>query len=265
MTGSAIFNILLIPAVMGVVVLVGSKAMQPTISQEVVLRDGIWLMAIQGLILWFIDKGEFGVTHSVVLLSCYVAYLWRLVGENKTHETHSKERDILLRKRNSRLFQSLNQKVWRMMIAGVIVLGGACFVLVESCIRLSEFAGWSITATALVVAAAATSVPDMFISVRDATKGTEIEGISNAIGSNIFDLSVALGLPLLIYTLMKGPIVLSPSTQIELVQLWLGMMGITAASVSILLIQKRLTWIGTGLLIFMYVLFVGLVFSGAWS
>ena len=93
-SGSAIFNILLIPAVMGVVVLVGSKA-RDTISQSCLARWN-WLMAIQGF--WFIDKGEFGVTHSFVLLSSYIAYLWRLLGANKTHETHSDERDIFMRR-----------------------------------------------------------------------------------------------------------------------------------------------------------------------
>jgi cation:H+ antiporter len=54
--------------------------------------------------------------------------------------------------------------------------------------------------TAVILGAAATSVPDTVLSYKDAIKGDYDDAVANAIGSNIFDICVALGLPLAIYS-----------------------------------------------------------------
>jgi cation:H+ antiporter len=63
---------------------------------------------------------------------------------------------------------------------------------------------------ALILASAASSFPDTIISIKDAQNGKYDDAISNALGSNIFDVCFALGLPLLIFTLIKGPIQMPP-------------------------------------------------------
>ena len=63
--------------------------------------------------------------------------------------------------------------------------------------------------TTVVFAAAATSVPDTILSVKDAMKGNYDDAVANAIGSNIFDVCVSLGLPITLYGLLVGPINLS--------------------------------------------------------
>ena len=79
----------------------------------------------------------------------------------------------------------------------------------EMCIRdskytipiLGEFYGLDIPIlfVAVILASAATSVPDTVISVRDAKQGNYNDAISNALGSNIFDICFALGLPLFLF------------------------------------------------------------------
>ena len=192
MTGSAIFNILLIPSLMGFVALTAKKTKKSDVSARVVLRDGSWLLGAQLIILGLLWRGVFGVIEAAILLLYYALYMRRLVTSNKGRDS-----DVL----KSREFQL---KVFRMIGFGVLVLGVSCFALVEGCVRISELAGWSLSATALIVAAAATSLPDTFISLRDCIKGASVEGVSNAIGSNIFDLCVALGLPVLMYALIYG-------------------------------------------------------------
>ena len=54
--------------------------------------------------------------------------------------------------------------------------------------------------TAVVLGTAATSVPDTILSYKDAMKGDYDDAVANAVGSNIFDICVALGLPLALYT-----------------------------------------------------------------
>ena len=69
-----------------------------------------------------------------------------------------------------------------------------------------------ISIVAVIIAAAATSVPDTILSIKDAKKGNYNDAISNALGSNIFDICFALGLPILLYTIFYGPIVMDPAT-----------------------------------------------------
>ena len=46
-------------------------------------------------------------------------------------------------------------------------------------------------ARGVIIAAAATSVPDTILSIKDARKGNYNDAISNALGSNIFDICFA--------------------------------------------------------------------------
>ena len=64
----------------------------------------------------------------------------------------------------------------------------------------------------VVLASAATSVPDTIISMRDAKKGNYNDAIANALGSNIFDICFALGFPLFLYCIIYGPINMDPET-----------------------------------------------------
>ena len=62
----------------------------------------------------------------------------------------------------------------------------------------------------MIFAAIGSSFPDTIISYKDAQNGNYDDAISNAYGSNIFNLCVALGMPLFFFTLSYGPIVLTP-------------------------------------------------------
>ena len=55
----------------------------------------------------------------------------------------------------------------------------------------------------IVFAAIGSSFPDTIISYKDAQKGNYDDAVSNAYGSNIFNLCVALGLPLF-FTFIYG-------------------------------------------------------------
>lgn len=90
-----------------------------------------------------------------------------------------------------------------------------------------EFVGLGIPVmfVALILASAASSFPDTIISMKDARKGNYDDAISNALGSNIFDVCFALGLPMMIFILINGPItmpeeIVRQSTELRFL-LWL--------------------------------------------
>jgi len=134
---------------------------------------------------------------------------------------------------------------WSLLIFSTLSIAGVCFFLVKGCEWIGtgpgsgpggedsyhlfgmEFVGLGIPVmfVALILASAASSFPDTIISMKDAKKGNYDDAISNALGSNIFDVCFALGLPLMIFTLMNGPIempeaIVRQSTELRFL-LWL--------------------------------------------
>lgn len=115
---------------------------------------------------------------------------------------------------------------WYLLAASTTVIGLACYLLVKACEWLGTgseahpsyelfghtFTGLGMPAmfVAVIFASMATSVPDTVISIRDARDGDYDDAVANALGSNIFDICFALGFPLLLFTLIYGPITLSP-------------------------------------------------------
>ena len=82
------------------------------------------------------------------------------------------------------------------LLSGAGVVGVFCFLLSEATILLAEAWDVPLFLTTVVFAAAATSVPDTILSVKDALKGNYDDAVANAIGSNIFDVCVeASGCP----------------------------------------------------------------------
>jgi cation:H+ antiporter len=121
-----------------------------------------------------------------------------------------------------------NKRAWSLLLFSTLSIALVCYFLVLGCEWIGtgegsgpsgeasyhlfgmEFVGLGIPVmfVALILASAASSFPDTIISMKDAKKGNYDDAISNALGSNIFDVCFALGLPMLIYTLINGPIVM---------------------------------------------------------
>ena len=91
-------------------------------------------------------------------------------------------------------------------------------MLAEATVQLATIWDIPLFITTVVFAAAATSVPDTVISVKDALKGNYDAAVANAVGSNIFDVCVSLGLPLTIYTLVIGPVTLAGGTEVQVLR-----------------------------------------------
>lgn len=138
-----------------------------------------------------------------------------------------------------------NTRAWALLIFSTLSIALVCYFLVLGCEWIGtgpgsgvggeesyhflgmEFVGLGIPVmfVALILASAASSFPDTIISMKDAKKGNYDDAISNALGSNIFDVCFALGLPLMIFTLMNGPIempeeIVRQSTELRFL-LWL--------------------------------------------
>jgi len=78
------------------------------------------------------------------------------------------------------------------------------YVLVEVAVVTAQILNIPEAIIALTVLAVGTSIPDLFSSVIVAKQGRGDMAVSNAIGSNIFDILVGLGLPFIIAMIVYG-------------------------------------------------------------
>ena len=83
-------------------------------------------------------------------------------------------------------------------------MAAACAGIVEGCKGIAEALTIHPLFIALILVAAASSVPDTIISIKDAKKENYDDALSNVLGSNIFDITISMGLPLGLFLLFTG-------------------------------------------------------------
>lgn len=265
--GSAVFNGLIIPSLcIFVVTIWGTRKDGVTIrvrhievDSRTVLRDGVWLVIGEVMLIVFLGNTTLTWVAGASLLACYVGYFVHLMVHNRRHGVFAEDEDELEGHEtgsSSRLralltfdFNTLffggrsytTGSAWVVLGAAVVVLGAACLLLAESVIRAAQALDIPTYFTAVVLAAAATSVPDTVLSIKDARNGLYDDAVSNAFGSNIFDIAVSLGLPLLAYSLVFGEVSLSVAagaTSAEVQLLRIVLLWVTVTVISLLLFGR---------------------------
>ena len=142
-----------------------------------------------------------------------------------------------------------------------------CFLLVQACEWLGSdvytipflgtFNGLGIPVifVAVILAAAASSIPDTIISMKDAKKGNYDDAVSNALGSNIFDICFALGFPLMLYTMIYGPIHMTTEMIDLSSELRMLLLLLTTVTIGIYIFGKGLGIVKAILLLMLYGIF----------
>ena len=243
--GSAIFNSMVIPAVSIIAVISMGVVKKIEISRKVLFRDGIALIIAEFIFLILISGSSLDWHHGLLLMSVYVVYIVFMFAsmDKKTKEAlvasapQEGPVEAVEGRGSSSFFLAVitldlkrvfigkakinDTRAWFLLVTATMCIAGVCYWLVLACEWLGEktyevpylgtFEGLDIPVmfVALILASAASSFPDTIISIKDAKKGNYDDAISNALGSNIFDVCFALGLPLFVFTLINGPIVMS--------------------------------------------------------
>jgi len=284
--GSAIFNGMIIPAVAILAVIGYGIAKKVNVSKKVILRDGIGLIIAELILIYMISGNYLTWRHGLVLMLTYVVYVaYMFTTMKKAEETTAveeipeKEGEYLAAKKQSILkafilldfedvfvrknINTLN--AWMLLFFSMLVIGFACIVLIHSCELLSEELGIAPYFIAVVLASAATSVPDTILSYRDAVAGQYDDAVANALGSNIFDICFALGFPLFAFTLFNGPIIMTPETVANVAELQASLVILTTIAFLIYYFNNGLKQIHAFLLIGLYILFIAFIFAKAYE
>ncbi len=283
--GSAIFNILIIPAAILLVGTINNKSYSFSLDRNVIKRDSLFLVfANIALIFILITRPTLRSLDGLVLIFVYFLYLFFLRKgfgpinhESKTDVAFETEKvkikishflrlDIKQIVLNGKTLTRLN--AWFTLILATGIMSMGTWLLVEGTELLgheqySLFGmenlrglGLPIIFISVLLASAATSIPDTMISVRDAKKGNFDDSISNAFGSNIFDISFALGLPLLLFTLIHGEINLSPEVRIWSLSVWLMMAVINLVVIPVFIYSKKINRRRGLIFISLYLIFI---------
>jgi cation:H+ antiporter len=139
------------------------------------------------------------------------------------------------------------RRAWTILAASVVVIGVACGGIAWAVEASAEALGVRPYFTAVILAAAATSVPDTILSMKDAYRGEYDDALANAVGSNIFDITICLGVPLLAYGLVVGDLTLEHTVAAADVQVLTWMLLFVTLLVIAMFVVRRQLGSGTAL------------------
>ncbi|MDY6778582.1 MAG: sodium:calcium antiporter, partial [Candidatus Nanohaloarchaea archaeon] len=182
-----IFNILVIPSA---ATLVGENVLGS--NRDLVYKEAqFYIIAVATLLLTFSFAAIYNpvsgsqilgmMTRPLAMLPIMVYGLYVFIQYQETVE-HEAEKEVDI--------SPLKQ--WALLIASLAVITVGVEGLVRSAIGLGNALNTPSFLWGLTVIAAGTSLPDAFVSIKASREGRSVTSVSNVLGSNIFDLLVAI-------------------------------------------------------------------------
>lgn len=224
--GSAIFNILVIVGCSSIVA-VNYLRWKP------VVRDMIFYSLCIILLLFTFRDGIITMTEAIIYIVCYAIYIGVLANWGKfvkdakpetaleqIAETMEKSEEKIQKTTNPifkvlnffnglihKTFPDLDKKphlYWLTFTISLLYIIVFSFGLVELATIFAHQVGIPPVIIALTILAGGTSIPDLISSVIVAKQGRGDMAVSNAVGSNVFDILICLGFPWALYIVING-------------------------------------------------------------
>ena len=274
--GSSLFNLLVI---VGIVMFISKSKL----TWQPLVRDLIFYTISVILLIYFYWDGSIDLIEASSFVLVYISYItvmyyWKRLLPYRDTEKDFKAKTNLsntvsfnlaglnkINKKIAGLLDKLDAIVMRnfpllknhyisfFISIGIITFLG--WILTVSAINISKFSGINEVIVGLIIIAVGTSMPDMFSSLIVAKQGRPGMAINNAIGSNIFDILIGLGIPLLILiSITKKAVIVNSSNLIESFVLLFG--SVILLTVAFYITKWRTNKIIGYLLIGLYIAFV---------
>jgi len=235
--GSNIANILLIVGIAAIL------ASQLKVTKNLINLDLPLLALTTALFLMVAWDQQINIYETVLLLASYAIYIAYIAIHQDEIETKE-----LKKKAKSKL--KLVDFVW--LVLGILGLALGSKFLIDSVIALSDILQIGAGVIAITAVALGTSLPELFVSVKAALNKKPEVAIGNIFGSNVFNLTIVIGLPGLF-----GTLPLDDQT------FTLGLITMTLATVLFIfsgISQKIHIWEGAMFLL-LYILFIAKLFA----
>ena len=188
--GSALFNILVIPAIAG---LVAEDALES--NRDLVYKEAqFYMISVAVLMLTFsfaaiynpvspeleAIKGEITRPLAVIPVALYVLYVFVQYQDTMDYEPEVDEHSVQV------------GREWLRLIGSLVIIVIGVEGLVRAAVNFGEFFNTEPFLWGITVVAAGTSIPDAIVSINAARAGNAITSVANVLGSNIFDLLVCI-------------------------------------------------------------------------
>lgn len=242
------------------------------IDKPALIRDGIAVLIAEAVLIILLGKSTLTWTDGAILMAIYLPYVALMAWQSSkypviqdsevSHHIAHVEKQPVTRALMNFDFNSLYfggahyesskaHRPWIVLLSSILVISGACYILGETIIKSAELLGVHAIVTALFLGAAASSVPDTILSVKDSMKGNHNDAISNAVGSNTFDICVALGFPLFLYGLTEGTIPMPEHDSV--LGLRIALVVVTAVILGTFLLPKKVKFWQAVVLALLYI------------
>ncbi|MFA9462356.1 sodium:calcium antiporter [Thiohalorhabdus sp. Cl-TMA] len=194
--GSALFNILVIPALSG---LFGHRFLPA--NRDLVYKEAqFYMIAVAVLTLTFafaaiyfpvandqgVILGEINRSLALMPIALYGLYVFVQYQDTMDYTPEVEAGNI----------RPLRE--WGLLLAALVTILAGVEGLVRAAIHFGDLFGTPRFLWGITVVAAGTSVPDAFVSIKAARSGRSVTSVANVLGSNIFDLLVAIPMGVLI-------------------------------------------------------------------
>jgi cation:H+ antiporter len=258
--GSAIFNGCVIPALSIIMAKDenGQSVEYIELNKHVLLRDVFWVLTAEIALIICLGFNSFTIWMAVILNLIYCLYAVHLYFDAKNHVAGDEDEyeyeeiedkgiiaNVFSFNFNALLFSNRAFTLTSALIViflAIAVISGASHILVEGVLGSAAVLGVPQFFAGLVFGAAASSVPDLILSVKDAQKGEYEDAVANPLASNTFDTTVAFALPLLAWFIINGVDSLPLVQDANLTILRWSIVGVTAAvAASLLFNYKKVT------------------------
>lgn len=221
---SAIFQVLIVIGVVGLV-------RRTHLEKKAVLRDSIVYLFSVCLLFLFLFDWQFTLLESVLLVWSYGLYLiflwwWNHYIDDGYEEVKSEFQAYLSQPWSSFVskkhvwtrfwdivfhpFPDIEKKpdtIIYVFAISLLLIGLCTYYLVMAGESTAVALGVPPVLVALTILAGWSSIPELLSAVIVTKKGKWDMAVADALGSNIFDILMSLGLPLLGYILWHGPVV----------------------------------------------------------
>lgn len=316
--GSAVYNMILIPAFCALVISFSRKS-RPTIDVEpaVIRRDGFWFVGCEILLIVFLWQQKMHWWMAIVFFALYAGYIINLAWDARAYRRQLRRMGELLPEKPETsavlaemglpetphyidmvekaragvkpedvdaeedeeapetagvLFGKFEVPLSWATVPAVLILStalaaAACYFLVEVTISTADLLKVPAFFVAVILAAAASSVPDTFLAIGAAKRGDDSGAVSNAFGSNIFDICICLAVPLLVNSYLNGgaPVELTQDGKPipGLVGLQILLVVLTGVTLAMMWHRHQLTRLKAIILCLLYGVFIGYAVIGS--
>lgn len=239
--GSNICNIALI---LGVAALI--RPIQ--VKMQLIKADITIMVVFSILVFFFIMDGVISQFEGVVLVISLFAYIYYNVWLSKksNKKIQLDDLDIPKSKTDKPILDIL------LIIAGLAILMLGAHTFLEGAIRIAKFIGASNAIIGLTVVAFGTSLPELATSMVASIKNEGDISIGNAVGSNIFNLLMILGLTGMLFPINTGGI-----SYLD----YGVMVGTSVIIIPMALMGMRIGRTNGAILVLIYLVYIGYLFT----